>query len=177
MTTFKLGLSADKRTVYVGKDTVTFPGGGDTVALPSFDHDESDDPIHAHAGNHTLFHHVRDTLYKRHAADGSAGATHPFGIYNMQEIAITRYGAAILAESLSADAVTVADPGTVPLVVKYQPQDVAAANADFTFVSADPAVATVAATGVVTGVSNGTTTITITEKNGNKSVDVTVVIT
>lgn len=180
MTTYKMALSADKKTVYIGKDTVAFPA--QSIALPNFDHNESDDPVHAYAGNHTLFHHVRETLYKRKAADGTAGASYPAGIYNMQELSIVRHGAAINATWLSAAALEVVAAATAPIVIKYRTEDpedtgTNATNTDFTFVSSDPTKATVSAAGVVTGVAAGEAIITATEKNGTKSVEIAVEVT
>ncbi|RWB40542.1 MAG: hypothetical protein EOQ44_25100 [Mesorhizobium sp.] len=94
----------------------------------------------------------------------------------MQAVSIQVSGS-LAAEYLTAAAVTVADPGTVAIVIKYQPANVNAVNSDFTFVSANPAVATVDAAGVVTGVANGSTTVTATAKDGGKSVVVAVTIT
>lgn len=185
MTTLKLALSGDKKHVFVGKDTVTFPSTyGAPIALPNFDHNESDDPVHANGLNHVLFHHVRDTLYKRKRSDGSSGATYPNGIYNMQEISIDKFGAAIHAERLGITAVPNLDHSNndgPTIAIKYFGKDladvgVAAVNADFNFVSATPAVATVSAGGVLDTVAVGTSVITITEKNGSLSYSFTVTV-
>jgi hypothetical protein len=171
MSTLKLALSGDLKHVFIGKDTVTFPSTyGAPIALPNFDHNESDDPVHAVAANHTLWHHIRDTLYKRKKSDGSTGATYPNGIYNMQEISIIKYGSALLAKWLSAADVTRAGAGTITPVIKYhETVDDAGVNAvlaDFSWVSATPEVATVnAATGIITYVGVGTSVITATELN------------
>lgn len=176
MTTYKLALSGDKKHVFIGKDTVTFPSTyGAPIALPNFDHDESDDPVHPHPDNHVFFHHIRDTLYKRKASDGSSGATYPFGIYNMQEISIERFGGSIMATDLSAADVARTGAGTITPVIKYRYEgDGGGVNAvltDFTWVSSDPSNATVnAATGVITYVSAGETEITATQINGDWSV-------
>ncbi|AZO48084.1 Ig-like domain-containing protein [Mesorhizobium sp. M4B.F.Ca.ET.058.02.1.1] len=162
MSNFNIGLSADNKTVYVTRGGDALPGGATNV-LTDFVHDDTADVVDANPENHVLFHHVQEALY--HA-----------GILDMQSVSIVVSGA-LAAEYLSAAAVTVADPGTVPIVIKYQPANVNAANADFNFVSANPAVATVSAAGVVTGVANGSTTVTATEKGGTKSVVVAVTIT
>lgn len=166
--TFKLTLSADKKTVYVRLGSDAAPAGTD---LGTFVHDDAADAVSPYALNHVLFHHIRDILYKRRASDATAGAKHPDGIYNMGEIAIVKYGPTINFEYLTAAAVTRAGAGTIVPVVKYQPQNVNAVNTDFTWVSATPAKATVnAATGVITYVSAGTTVITATHTLSGKTV-------
>lgn len=173
MTTYKIALSADKKTVYLAFGADTFPGG--STSLGTFVHDDDADLVHPNKDNHVLFQHVRDILYKRKASDGGADAVHPNGIYNMQNISIVRHGPAINATYLTAAAVTAADPATVTAVVKYQPANVNANNNDFTWVSSDPTKATVSAAGVVTGVANGTSNITATHKHNG--LEVTFVMT
>lgn len=53
---------------------------------------------------------------------------------------------------------------TVQLVVAFTPAN--ASSKDVTYVSSDPTKATVSATGLVTPVATGTTTITVTTRNG-----------
>lgn len=183
MTTYKLAISGDKKKIFIGKDTVTFPNvGGAPVSLGTFVHDHSTDPVHAHAGNHTLWHHIRDILYKKKWENPAQAATHPEGIYNMQSLDIVRYGGAILATWLSAAPVGRAGAGTITPVVKYRYDGdaggVNAALTDFTWVSSDPTKATVnAATGVITYVDAGTTTITGTEVNGTKTISFVATLT
>lgn len=175
MTTYKVAISADKKNVYLAVGADTFPGGA--ISLGTFVHDEVTDVAGKAADNHTLFHHVRDILYNSSAAAPATPAAHPDGIYDMQGVKIIRHGPAINAEYLTAAALTVADPGTVTAVIKYQPADVNAANADFTFVSGDVTKATVNAAGVVTGVANGSTTITATHKQTGKVVVIPMTVT
>ncbi|MEQ1950967.1 Ig-like domain-containing protein [Mesorhizobium yinganensis] len=168
MSTYELAISADGKTAYLTFGADSPPGG--SVSLGTFDHNESDDPVHPHAGNHALFHHVRDILNKREAGSPADNAMFPYNITNMQAISIVRHGPAMNAEYLTAADVTAADPGTVAAVVKYQPANVNANNNDFNWVSSDPTKATVSAAGVVTGVANGTSTITATHKHSGLSV-------
>lgn len=116
--------------------------------------------------NHVLWHHVRDALYKRSAANPAQTAMFPDNITDLDRVtlAIDAVYVALASISIGADAgVTVAAP-THQIVVTPTPAN--ASNASVTYVSSDPAVATVSATGLVTRVANGTTNITATSVDG-----------
>ncbi|ESX17909.1 hypothetical protein X766_16115 [Mesorhizobium sp. LSJC255A00] len=174
MITYKVNLSADKKTVYVGKDTVAFPGGG--TDLGTYVHDDPTDPLGALKSGHSRhFEHIREILGRRSWANPANAALFPNNIIDMASIKIVRYGAAETADYLSAANVTRAGAGTITPVVKYRTEvgDVGGVNAvltDFNWVSSDPTKATVSAAGVITYVAVGVTNITATEKNGTKSV-------
>ncbi|RUX60127.1 Ig-like domain-containing protein [Mesorhizobium sp. M7A.F.Ca.CA.002.12.1.1] len=87
----------------------------------------------------------------------------------MQRIKILVSGV-LAADTLSAADVTRAGAGTVTGVVKYQPANVNAVNADFDWVSSDPTKATVSNVGVITYVAAGVTNITATHKFTGKTV-------
>ena len=65
--------------------------------------------------------------------------------------------------------------GTLPLTAVITPAE--ATNKNVQWSSSDTAIATVDADGVVTGVSNGTATITVTSVRGNKTADYQVTVT
>ncbi len=118
--------------------------------------------------NHVLFHHVRDALYKRSAANASNTAMFPDNITDMAGITITNDTTyvALVSFVLAPDPVTltVASP-TQQLTVTPTPGG-ASNPAIASWVSSDPTKATVSATGLVTRVANGTTTITATSEDG-----------
>lgn len=69
--------------------------------------------------------------------------------------------------SLDQNALTLTEGGTVQLTATVEPAD--ATNKDVTWSSNDEAIATVDANGKVTAVDTGTTTITVTTEDGNKT--------
>jgi hypothetical protein len=182
MATYKLELSAkdaDKPgwDVFVAAGADALPGTG--TSLGTVDHDAATDPLDKYAGNHVAFHHVQEIVYKRLYPTGAAGA-HPFwpyGFHDMSAIRIKRHGALMTATAVTAPAVTMAVAATATIVLKYDPGQVAAANADHTFVSSNTAIATVAATGVVTGVAPGGTVITVVNKFNGLRLEVPVTVT
>ncbi len=64
---------------------------------------------------------------------------------------------------------------TVQLVTAFTPSD--STDQRLTYVSSDPTKATVSATGLVTRVANGTTTITVTTVKGAKTYTVAITCT
>lgn len=181
MTTYKLALSADKKTVYIAKGADAFPGG--VTNLPNLVHDDAADPVHPHAANHVLWHHIREVLYKRKASDGSSGGAFPNNITNMGDISIVKHGNVMKATMVGAADVTREGAGTVSPVPKWFGPEITEAGVNapldsFTWTSSDPAVATVdAATGVITYVAEGETIITGTEINGGKVVKLKAIMT
>ncbi len=69
--------------------------------------------------------------------------------------------------SLDQNALTLTEGDTVQLTATVEPAD--ATNKDVTWSSNDEAIATVDANGKVTAVDTGTTTITVTTEDGNKT--------
>lgn len=108
---------------------------------------------------------VRDALYT-------------VGQLNMQEVTIavdTDY-IALLSIAISPGTVTLAPAATQQLTVAKTPSD-ASNGAIATWVSSDPTKATVSATGLVTAVAAGTTTITATSVDGARVATRTVTVT
>lgn len=129
--------------------------GGSTKA-GEFDHNEAGDQISPDQHSHVLYHHVRDVLYK-------------VGVQDMQRL--------VIAQDITYTALVsfVLAPGTVTLTVASPTQQLTvtptpggANPAIASWVSSDPTKATVSATGLVTRVANGTTTITATSVDGAK---------
>lgn len=176
MTTYKIGISADKATVYIAAGSDTLPAG--STALSSFDHG-STDPIGS-VDNHVLFHHVREALYHTKAADLSSGAMFPDGIYNLQNISIKKHGPILTSTyiELSETDLEIVAEATDTFTVKLQPAD--SATSDFTAVSEDETIATVAVTGgtaTVTGVAEGETIILVTHTVTGFTKEIPVTIT
>jgi predicted flap endonuclease-1-like 5' DNA nuclease len=158
------GISFNTWDVSVAGGADALPGTG--TALGTFEHYSPTDPLHKHGPNHVAFHHIRDILYKRVYGTGAAGVApfHPYGFMDMSQIKIKRFGAILNSTGITAADVAMLVAATATLAVKLQPGAVASAPADNDFSSFNPAIATVAATGVVTGVSPGTTVIRIVNK-------------
>jgi predicted membrane protein len=95
----------------------------------------------------------------------------------MSVIRIKRHGALMNATALTAAALSVVIAATATIVLKYDPGQVAAANADHDFQSQNTAIATVSAVGVVTGVAVGSTVVHVTNKFNGLIVDVPVTVT
>jgi hypothetical protein len=182
MATYKLELGPKDANqpgwdVFVAAGADTLPGTG--TSLGTVDHAAATDPLDKYAGNHVAFHHVQEIVYKRLYPTGAAGA-HPFwpyGFHDMSVIRIRRHGALMNATALTAAALSVVIAATATIVLKYDPGQVAAANADHDFQSQNTAIATVSAVGVVTGVAVGSTVVRVTNKFNGLVVDVPVTVT
>ena len=161
-------------------------GGQSFINIGTFYHESSQDNLGDNpslpgegvlAENHVLFHHVRDALYKRSAANASNTAAYPFNITDMSGITIEIDN---IKNNVSIDVtpatrtLTVASP-TVQLVTAFTPAD--STDKRLTYVSSDPTKATVNATGLVTRVANGSTTITVSTVEGNKQDTVAITVT
>ena len=153
--------------------------GGGAVLIGTFNHDNEDDPlgdnpVEGHQENHVIWHHVRDLLYNRSAADPSQTAMFPNNITDLDRIEIV-FDNVVNVVSISMTpataTITVAAP-TVQLAVAFTPTT--ATNKNVAFVSSDPTKATVSETGLVTRVANGSSTITATTEDGAKT-DTTVI--
>ena len=164
MTNYNIGLSADKKTAYVTIAGDALPGGA-TDVLTDFRHGsgETADLVSDNPANHVLYNDVQEALYRQRE------------IQDMQAISIVVSGA-LAAQYMSAAALNFAHTTTATIVIKYQPANVSAVNADFTYVSSVPAKATVDAAGVVTGVAAGATVITATHKVTGKTIDIPVTL-
>ena len=81
---------------------------------------------------------------------------------------------AVTSVTLNETALTIPITGTERLSVTIAPAD--ATNRNITWTSSNPAVATVAANGVITTLSTGTTTITVTSECGAHTASCTVTV-
>lgn len=151
-------------------------GGQAYINIGDFYHqsaqdDLGDNPASSEIGdeNHVFYHHVRDALYKRSAANASNTAKFPENITDMASIKITIDA---VKNNVSIDVtpatktLTVAAP-TQQLTTAFTPSD--STDQRLTYVSSDPTKATVSATGLITRVANGSTTITVTTVEGGKT--------
>jgi len=170
------GVSGPSWDLFVAAGSDALPGTG--TNLGTFNHNEAGDQF-SKGLNHVVYHHLRDIMYRRKIADGSAGVGPfwPYGFHDMSQIRIRRHGAILTSTAMTAASVSMAVAGTATLVIKGQPGDVAVANADCSFISANPAIATVVASGLVTGQAAGNTVVTVTNKFNGLVVDAPVTVT
>jgi hypothetical protein len=189
------GLTVNTWDVSVAAGSDALPGTG--TSLGTFEHNSATDPVHKGL-NHAVFHHIQSILYRRQLStpanstppappagtilppgyNGPApGSMFPIGFHDMSQIKIKRYGATMLSTAITAAGVTMAVAATATLVVKGQPGDTAVANADCTFTTGDPGIATVSTAGVVTGVAAGSTYVRIINKFNGLTVDAGVTVT
>lgn len=84
-------------------------------------------------------------------------------------------GIVVDSVSVSPQTTSVAVDGTRQLTVTVLPAE--ASNKNVTFTSSDEAIATVTPAGLITGVTEGSATITITTVSGNKTTTVAVTVT
>jgi hypothetical protein len=168
MSNFNLRLNTAKTICWVTVLSDALPvTAGDT--LTDFVHakpgsTEANDGVDDYPENHVLYHDIQDALYRQQ------------GLQNMQNISIVPSGALVATHLTAAALATVDMPATQTLVLKYQPADLTAINADFTYVSSDVSKATVSVAGVVTGVAAGSSTITATHKHTGQTVAVVATI-
>lgn len=146
---------APDRIVYVLSEGV-MPAEADD--LGTFNH--PDDGTH---DNHVIYQHVQDKLYH-------------LGEHNMQVVRIFVNDFIDLTDiSVDDNTVALAVAGTKQIVVEYTPSD--ASNKTVNYVSSTPAVATVNATGLITGVAPGTTNVTATSTDGSHAEVIVVTVT
>lgn len=167
MALYKYGYTVATRTAHVALSPEALPDGA--VDLGTFTDLVND--------SKAIFHRIRDSLEKRLATAPATAARFPNNINDMAAVTISYAGNAIKAFSVKAAPVTMIVAATAAIVLKYQPTDATAVNSQFTFVSADTAIATVASTGVVTGVAAGSTYVTATRTNDGMTTQVMVTVT
>lgn len=85
MTTYTVGISTDKKAVHIA-NTGVLPAG--YISLGTYDHDESDDPLGAHADSHTHVHHVREILGRKSFANPANAALWPENITDLSALQI-----------------------------------------------------------------------------------------
>ena len=150
MPTYQVAYNATTRVARVQADGDVVPVGFTDIG--SFIHNGVGD-TEGYVENHVFYHHVRDLLYKVNEE-------------NMQTITIqldTSVDVTGLVVNPSTAAILVA--ATHQIVPTVQPAN--ATNQSVTYSSNNPAIATVSATGLVTGVSAGVATITVTTVEGS----------
>ena len=160
MTQFTIYYKVSTKTVRCVQATLAAPVG--FTSLGTVKHDDVDDPL-GDAVNHVMYHHVRDKLYAAGYLDPSA-----WTIYIDKVIAVDRVNLTPATLSLAVSA-------TSQLTKQVLPED--ATVQTVTYASSNPAKATVNSTGLVTGVSAGTTTITVTTTSGAKTDTCVVTVT
>lgn len=149
MSTYKVRWKAATKEAFVLPNAQANPAG--TTAAGTFDHDDDADDNLGDDGNvgtenHVLYHHVLDCL-------------RAVGVLNMQEVTILRVVTSV-ALYPATKSIDLSNAETLQLTWDLLPAG--GTVTDVTFVSSDPAKATVSATGLVTPVATGVTTITMT---------------
>lgn len=115
-----------------------------------------------------IYHGVRDLLYRRSHANPANIAKFPENITDMHNIQINADPLIEVASvSMTPETANVAVGATQQLTATVLPTD--AGIKTVKYVSSDPTKATVSATGLVTGVAIGSTTITVTTDSGGKT--------
>ncbi|MFV0357794.1 MAG: Ig-like domain-containing protein [Bacteroides thetaiotaomicron] len=155
MATLKVAYHATNKEAHVLAQAASLPGG--TVNVGTFSH-----PDAVYPDSVTIFHGVRDLLYKRSAANPANTAMFPENITDMHNVTIhvTRVEGLSVAPATASIAVA----GTQQLTPTLDPVD--ATIVEVMYSSSDEAIATVDATGLVTGVSAGVATITAVTADG-----------
>lgn len=141
MSTYKVAWNASTKVATILMVGEAIPSG--SINAGNFDHNDDPDDELGIDENHVLYHHVRDLLYKQGFTD--------------MAIATIRGGiTSISIRPTEAVTLTAAKPTHQLSIVKVP--DFASGSPTWT--SSDPTKATVNASGLVTRVANGTTTIT-----------------
>lgn len=162
MPDYQVAFNVNTKVATVQANGDALPAG--SVKTGVFHHPNPND-ILGPAVNHVTFHHVQDVLYRWKGAD-------PLGWQNMQVVKIEVDTAYVALTSIAIAPATVtlslAGTNTQQLTITTTPGN--ASNAAISsWVSSDPTKATVSATGLVTGVAVGTSTITATSVDGAKT--------
>lgn len=162
MPDYQVAFNVDTKVATVQTKGDALPSG--SVKAGEFHHPNPGD-ILGPAANHVTFHHVQDVLYRWKGAD-------PLGWQNMQVVKIevdTDY-VALTSIDIAPATVTLSLAGTNTQQLTITPTPGNASNtAIASWVSSDPTKATVSATGLVTGIAVGTSTITATSVDGDKT--------
>lgn len=124
------------------------PGTGFTD-LGDVKHPDPDDVLEW-SGNHVLWHHIRDALYK-------------VGQENMQVVKITK--TPLTGISVTPATTSLAEEATEQLTVTFAPTN--ASLREVAYSSSDEEIATVSSAGLITAVAEGTATVTVTAKDGS----------
>ena len=161
MANYQIAYKAITKEVVLQTQGDALPAG--FVSIGTFVHDDNADTLGKPlAENHVLWHHVRDALYKQ-------------GQLDMQVVKITLDAVVNVISVNAGNDFSIAVAATQQLAPVVLPANTV--NKSVTYSSATPAVATVSAGGLVTGVSAGTSVITVTTVDGAKTDTVTVTVT
>lgn len=168
MPNYQVAYHAATKTATVQISGDGLPAGA--VNIGTFEHADVEDDINdlEFDVNHVFYHHVRDLLYKRSAANPAVTAAFPNNITDMHNIKILNDTVKnIVSINSTPAAFNIAVAATQQIATVFTPAD--ASDQRLTYVSSDPTKATVSATGLVTGVAAGVTNITVTTVEGGKT--------
>ncbi len=156
---YRIGYKASTKEVQVKRYSEALTGG--FTSWGDFYHDNvavaAGGDVRGTGLNHVIWHEVRDACYAH-------------GILDMQSISIL-FDEVVNAVSISTLPATktldLSSEPTVQLVTTFTPTDTT--DQRLTYVSSDPTKATVSDTGLVTALVVGSTTITVTSREGAKT--------
>lgn len=177
MATYQIAFNLSTKVVLIQADGAALPSGFKDIGSFTHDEDEVTPPGLEHDINHVVWHHVREALYHTSSVTGDLIASPMQFPDNITDMAGVKLRWQIASVNGYADfTIGVGETHKLnPTVMPAQAQE----QAVFTYASGTPAVATVDANGVVTGVSAGTSVITITAADGggpNRTDTVTVTV-
>lgn len=176
MPTYRVHVNRPQKKIYVLPLADAAPAN--TVVAGQFVHDidiEAEEPLESSV-NHVIFHHIQEILGKAKDSAPNTFSTFPDNITDLGNYQIFTTPPPIPVDSVELGAdFSIAVAATHQLVPVFTPTD--ATNKAVTYSSATPAVATVNSSGLVTGVSAGTSVITVTTVDGAKTDMVTATIT
>lgn len=170
MANYQVSYNQTTRVALIQADGAAAPAG--SVDIGSYTHDDEEPALRdlEFGVNHVHFQHVRDLLYKRSAANANQTAKFPNNITDMHNVTIL-----FDVTSIEVGANFSLPVGqTKKLYVAFTPKE--ASDQALTFSTSDATKATVSTDGVVTGVAEGSATITATSANG-KTDTLTVTVT
>ena len=163
MSTYQVVYNNTTKVARVQANGAAVPGGSTNIG--TFVHP---DPIYPEST--VVYHAVRDLLYKRKDSNPAQTAMFPNNITDMAKVKIVM--AEVTGVTLTPPTVSVEEGATTQLTATVAPAD--AVIPGVTYESSDEAIATVNASGLVTGVAEGEATITV-KTNDGLYVDTTVV--
>jgi uncharacterized protein YjdB len=158
---YKVGWKASTKEVEIKRNSENLTGG--FTSLGTFDHHPGNYDSGNYDDNVVFYHYVRDKLYA-------------IGVLDMQSIKIIA-DVIVNVTSISVLPATVeldlSAGGTQQLATTFAPTDTS--DQRLTYASSDPTKATVSATGLVTAVGVGETTVTVTSRQDPTKTDTCVV--
>lgn len=154
MTVYKVGWKASTKEVEIKHNSESLTGG--FTSLGTFTHTPADNND-GYDANKVFYHFVRDKLYAINVLD----------MQSVKIIADVIVNAVSISTLPATQELDLSAGGTVQLATTFTPTDTT--DQRLTYVSSDPTKATVSATGLVTAVGVGSTTITVTSREGAKT--------